>query len=295
MRRYLNEAMHVLIFFTVLQVGSKVQADATIKKHVLEYITKHGFATSHEIVAQLKGLLSPPNKPWVVRALQLTVGLVGFHPRTGYQCPPVEDPTRGTDKIVALVDYLFGNFSIWLANTKSISAAIADLPFKTVEFQAYQVEMDLAWFDAYNGYLRSNTIHRRRVTGPGMLPLGLRLSPHTFYGCNDDTVAIEGDREDEPPAKRCYVTSYHKISKMTLSNEIAFAMLLALQMYQPRVMWELGQKRHLQSDQWRWGTMEKNIVGVNWTDLYLVPRVEGLNDHHCLLKSVHLTRVVCAR
>ena len=202
----LNEGIHILLFFTILVVASPDASDAEIIVTVVEYVNVHGYATNKEIVEQLQKLLIPSKQGWVTRSLNLTVEIIGSHPRSGYQTPAVENTAKGADKIDSLVTYLYGNYTNWLNRTQTISVAFANLPFRTVEFQAYQVEMDLAWFEAHSGYLRAGSTTRRLVTGPGMLPLGLRLSPFQAYG-TDESEAIEGVREEESakkrPAKRC--------------------------------------------------------------------------------------------
>ena len=208
MRRYLNEGLHVLMFFTVLVAADETMTANIAETATIKYISEKGFASDRQIVDILQRLLLHYNKKWGIEALQLCVSIIGSHPRTGYQTPPVEDTTKGADKATAIVEYIYGNFAEWLSRTTTIMQAYACMPFRCLEFQAYQVELDLAWFDAHNGYLREGDFTRRQVTGPGMLPFGLRLSPCTMYKM-DSADAAEGERaaqegEDlKPKAKRC--------------------------------------------------------------------------------------------
>jgi len=61
----------------------------------------------------------------------------------------VEDSSLGANKIQAIATYLYDSVLPWLRTTESIYQAYANLPFKTLEFQCYQVELDLARFSAH--------------------------------------------------------------------------------------------------------------------------------------------------
>ena len=65
---------------------------------------------------------------------------VCFFLRTGSLTPPVEDASAGAETIECIVEYIFQNVKDWL-DEKSFMQAYGDLLFKTIEFQAYQVEL----------------------------------------------------------------------------------------------------------------------------------------------------------
>eukprot|EP00959_Pyramimonas_sp_CCMP1952_P239133 4997538-Pyramimonas_sp.AAC.1 len=88
------------MFFAVLVAADAPMTDEEAETTTTQYISTHGFATERQIVDMLQRLLKDYDQKWVAKALHLCVVIIGSHPRTGCQAPPVEDPTKGADKAV---------------------------------------------------------------------------------------------------------------------------------------------------------------------------------------------------
>ena len=184
-RRCLNEAFHLLVFFTLVFLldQQKLGVQDTSSDGVRRIIT-NGFVGKGQIVKVLRGPLLK-RKDLVEKALALTIQIAGRNPRTGYRCLPIENGEKGTKVTDAYVHYLFGNFNDWLTECRSLRHAVANLPFRTEGgFQQYQVELDLQLFFIFR-LRQPMKVSRGHTAGPGMVPYALSMSGQKLqiYAC----------------------------------------------------------------------------------------------------------------
>ena len=87
---------------------------------------------------------------------------------------------------------------------------------------------------AYAGFQKLDSMTMRLVSGPGMLPLGLRLSPFVQYGSSvdcDEVAEAKWEEEPdtaEPPAKRCKKRNIREQSGTQMDNETGVAVAEAI-------------------------------------------------------------------